>query len=73
MPAATELGEWMKRGAREALQRLIEYARTEAEEQNQAFTAYLLDLAHSSVETDSFNIREFIDLGRARGTSDGLQ
>ena len=63
----------MRRGDREALQRLIEYARIEAEEQNQAFTAYLLDLAHSSVETDSIAMRDFFDLGRARGTSDGLQ
>jgi hypothetical protein len=63
----------MRRDDREALQRLIEYAKIEAEEQDQAFTAYLLDLAHSSVETDSVDTREFFDLGRARGTSDGLQ
>lgn len=63
----------MKRGDRQALQRLIEYAKIEAEEQNQAFTAYLLDLAHSSVESDTLGARELFDLGRVRGPSEGLQ
>lgn len=61
----------MKRGDHEALRRLIEYAKLEAEEQKQAFTAYLLDLAYASVENSGFGIREFLDFNRARETSDG--
>lgn len=39
----------VKQSEREALRRLIEYARSEAEEQRESFTAYLLELAMQSL------------------------
>jgi hypothetical protein len=39
----------VKQSDREALRRVIEYARSEAEEQRESFTAYLLELAMQSL------------------------
>jgi hypothetical protein len=39
----------VKHSEKEALRRLIEYARLEAEEQRESFTAYLLELAMQSL------------------------
>jgi hypothetical protein len=40
----------VKSSEREALKRLIEYARAEAEEQRESFAAYLLTLATRALE-----------------------
>jgi hypothetical protein len=40
----------MKQNEREALKRLIEYAKLEAEQQREDFAAYLLELARRSLD-----------------------
>ncbi len=61
----------MERGDREALKRLIEYARIEANEQKNTFTAYLLDLARRSVESRGTPVGVLLDISTARDTPEG--
>jgi hypothetical protein len=48
----------VKRTEKEALKRLIEYARVEAEEQRESFTAYLLTLATRTLDSPLGTIPE---------------
>ena len=61
----------MKPRNRDALQRLIEYAKAEAEEQTETFTAYLLELARRSMDSQGNRFNGALDLGRVQGSPEG--